>query len=151
MLLKIDYYNNLEKKICSLQKGKFLSFIAFYFAVTALIFISSTPLLADDKLLERGQQLFKKCVHCHTYNKHHGHRIGPNLYGMFGRKAGAILDYDFSDAWKKADFIWTDQTLDTYLKAPHKMIPNNRMPFNGLSKPDDRRALITYMRTIVVP
>ena len=87
----------------------------------------------------------------HTYNKDHDHRIGPNLYGMFGRKAGAILDYDFSDAWKKADFIWTDQTLDTYLKAPHKMIPNNRMPFNGLSKPDDRRALITYMRTIVVP
>ena len=133
------------------QKGKLLSFTAFYLAVTAFFFVSGTHVLANDVLLKRGQQLFKKCVHCHTYNKHHDHRIGPNLYGMFGRKAGAILDYDYSDAWKKADFIWTDKTLDTYLKAPHKMIPNNRMPFNGLSKPNDRRALITYMRTIVVP
>ena len=70
---------------------------------------------------------------------------------MFGRKAGAIADYDYSEAWKTADFIWTIKTLDTYLTDPHKMIPNNRMPFNGLSKADDRRALITYMKTIVVP
>ena len=70
---------------------------------------------------------------------------------MFGRKAGAVDDYDYSEAWKNAKFIWTNKTLDTYLKAPHKMIPNNRMPFNGLSKADDRRSLIAYMKTIVVP
>ena len=107
--------------------------------------------LGAETLVQRGQKLFKKCVHCHTYNEHQGHRIGPNLYGMFGRKAGAIADYDYSEAWKTADFIWTNKTLDTYLKAPHKMIPNNRMPFNGLSKAEDRRALIKYMKTIVVP
>ena len=107
--------------------------------------------LGAETLVQRGQKLFKKCVHCHTYNQHQGHRIGPNLYGMFGRKAGAIADYDYSEAWKSADFVWTNKTLDTYLKAPHKMIPNNRMPFNGLSKANDRRALITYMKTIVVP
>ena len=107
--------------------------------------------LGAETLVPRGQKLFKKCVHCHTYNEHQGHRIGPNLYGMFGRKAGAIADYDYSEAWKTADFIWTNKTLDTYLKAPHKMIPNNRMPFNGLSKAEDRRALIKYMKTIVVP
>ena len=107
--------------------------------------------LGAETLVQRGQKLFKKCVHCHTYNEHQGHRIGPNLYGMFGRKAGAIADYDYSEAWKTADFIWTNKTLDTYLKAPHKMIPNNRMRFNGLSKAEDRRALIKYMKTIVVP
>ena len=68
---------------------------------------------------------------------------------MFGRKAGAIPDYDYSEAWKDADFVWTDKTLDTYLKAPHKMIPNNRMPFDGLSRPDDRSALIIYLREIL--
>ena len=107
--------------------------------------------LGAETLVQRGQKLFKKCVHCHTYNEHQGHRIGPNLYGMFGRKAGAIADYDYSEAWKTADFIWTNKTLDTYLMAPHKMIPNNRMPFNGLSKAEDRHALIIYMKTIVVP
>jgi cytochrome c len=128
-----------------------LVFVGFVFVGNILILTPASSVLADETLLERGQELFKKCVHCHTYAKRQGHRIGPNLYGMFGRKAGALSDYDYSEAWKTAKFIWTDQTLDTYLKAPHKMIPNNRMPFNGLSRPQDRRALITYMRTIVVP
>ena len=105
--------------------------------------------IAAEPPLERGQKLFKKCVHCHTYRKDHNHRIGPNLFGMFGRKAGAIANYDFSDAWKNADFVWTDQTLDEYLKSPRRMIPGNRMPFDGLSRPVDRRALIAYLKTIV--
>ena len=132
-------YQHLSDSLCFMLAG-----------VTLAIVLSCTALGAET-LVQRGQKLFKKCVHCHTYNQHQGHRIGPNLYGMFGRKAGAISNYDFSEAWKTADFIWTDETLDTYLKAPHKMIPNNRMPFNGLSKPQDRRALIIYMKTIVVP
>ena len=104
-----------------------------------------------DNQLQKGLKLFKKCVHCHSYKRHQSHRIGPNLYGMFGRKAGAIADYDYSEAWKDANFVWTDKTLDKYLMAPHKMIPNNRMPFDGLSRPDDRRALIVYMKEIVSP
>ena len=106
---------------------------------------------AADKTFLHGQRIFKKCVHCHTYKRGQGHRIGPNLFGMFGRKAGKIADYDFSDAWKNADFVWTDKTLDTYLLSPHKMIPNNRMPFDGLSRAEDRKALITYLKVIVNP
>ena len=134
------------------MKYKHLSgFIVLVVAGVTLFTNLDFTALGAETLVQRGQKLFKKCVHCHTYNEHQGHRIGPNLYGMFGRKAGAIADYDYSEAWKTADFIWTDKTLDTYLKAPHKMIPNNRMPFNGLSKAEDRRALIIYMKTIVVP
>ena len=134
----------LKKRSCFL-----FSTLAIVGSILILRPVSSV--FAADTLLQRGQELFKKCIHCHPYTKQQSHRIGPNLYGMFGRKAGAVSDYDYSEAWKTANFIWTDQTLDTYLKAPHKMIPNNRMPFNGLSRPQDRRALITYMRTIVVP
>lgn len=107
--------------------------------------------MAADPVMERGQKLFKKCIHCHTYKRNQAHRIGPNLFGMFGRKAGAVADFDFSTAWKNADFIWTDKTLDTYLTSPRKMIPNNRMPFDGLSRQNDRHALITYLKTIVAP
>jgi cytochrome c len=113
------------------------------------IVMQSKAVWAADPLLERGQKLFKKCVHCHTYQKGQNHRIGPNLHGMFGRKAGAIADYEYSDAWKNANFVWSGATLDTYLKSPRNMIPGNRMPFDGLSRPADRRALIAYMRTIV--
>ena len=135
----------------SLKCHRLLLCLCFAFlGPTILIAPASTGLGAETQI-QRGQKLFKKCVHCHTYSQHQGHRIGPNLYGMFGRKAGAIADYDYSEAWKTANFIWPLKTLDTYLKAPHKMIPNNRMPFNGLAKAEDRRALIIYMKTIVVP
>ena len=127
---------------------KFVS-IRLGWSIFLIAFAGTT--FADDPLLQRGQKLFKKCVHCHSYKKQQGHRIGPNLYGLFGRKAGAIDDYDYSEAWKNAKFLWTDKTLDTYLISPHKMIPNNRMPFDGLSRSDDRRALIIYMRKIVSP
>ena len=128
-----------------------LSFVSILLGGSIFFTTLAGVTLADDPLLQRGQTLFKKCIHCHSYKKQQGHRIGPNLYGLFGRKAGAIDDYDYSEAWKNAKFLWTDQTLDTYLTAPHKMIPNNRMPFDGLSRSDDRRALIIYMRKIVSP
>ncbi len=117
--------------------------------ILAPVMVQTAAAWAADPLIERGQKLFKKCIHCHTYRKGQNHRIGPNLHGMFGRQAGAVADYDFSDAWKSANFVWTDVTLDTYLKSPRNMIPGNRMPFDGLSRPTDRRALITYMKTIV--
>jgi len=70
---------------------------------------------------------------------------------MFGRKAGKVVDFYFSEAWKNANFIWTEKTLDNYLLDPHKMIPNNRMPFDGLSRASDRKALIIYLKKIVQP
>jgi cytochrome c len=129
------------------------SLIITFFWIFAVFLVPLTSVHAQtaDTSFLRGQKLFKKCVHCHTYKAGQKHRIGPNLFGMFGRKAGNVADFDFSDAWKNADFIWTDETLDTYLLDPHKMIPNNQMPFDGLSRANDRKALITYLKTIVRP
>lgn len=107
----------------------------------------SGPALADEMV--RGAELFRKCIHCHTIEKGGKHRIGPNLFGVFGRKAGNIADFDFSEAWKKADFVWDGETMDRYLKAPHEMIPNNRMPFDGLNRPEDRKAIIVYMQKVL--
>ena len=106
---------------------------------------------AEDSYFTRGKKLFKKCIHCHTYKVGQPHRIGPNLYAMFGRRAGKIVNFSFSEAWKNADFIWTEKTLDNYLLDPHKMIPNNQMPFDGLSRASDRKALIIYLKEIVQP
>ena len=121
----------------------------FLAAVITEIAVPKNATWAADPIFERGQKLFKKCIHCHTYQKGQNHRIGPNLSGMFGRKAGAASDFEFSDAWKNANFVWTEATLDNYLKSPGQMIPGNRMPFDGFSRPTDRHALITYMKMIV--
>ncbi len=121
------------------------------FAAALAASLASLPAIAagDDETLKRGEQIFKKCIHCHTIKRDGKHRIGPNLFGIFGRKAGAIADFDFSEAWKKADFVWTAETMDEYLKDPHAMIPGNRMPFDGLSRPEDRKALIAYMLKVL--
>ena len=98
--------------------------------------------------LTRGERLFKKCVHCHTVNREGRHRIGPNLHGLFGRRAGTIPGFDFSPAWRGANFVWTEKTLDIYLRNPRQTIPNNLMQFDGLNRPEDRAALIAYMKVI---
>lgn len=98
--------------------------------------------------LARGERLFKKCVHCHTVNREGRHRIGPNLHALFGRRAGTIAGFDFSPAWRGANFVWTEKTLDTYLRNPRRTIPNNLMQFDGLNRPEDRSALIAYMKII---
>lgn len=109
----------------------------------------ANEVLGADAQLARGARLFKKCIHCHTYRKNDMHRIGPNLFGLFGRRAGTVPDFDFSPAWQNSEIIWTEETLDEYLKSPRQMIPNNLMPFDGLSRPEDRHALILYLKTIV--
>lgn len=111
------------------------------------------PAAAEDNeaLFKRGAHVFRKCIHCHTIERDGKHRIGPNLFGLFGRKAGSLPDFRYSDAWKRANFIWTEHTLDTYLVAPHKMIPGNRMPFDGLSLAAERAALIAYLKKATKP
>ena len=116
--------------------------------VIGIVLLLSGAALAEGPSLARGAKLFKKCVHCHTVERGGRHRIGPNLHGMFGRKAGGVSGFDFSDAWKQADFVWTDKTLDTYLKAPYRMIPGNRMPFRGLNRAADRTDLIAYLKKV---
>jgi len=111
-------------------------------AAEAKATVSKTPDLA------RGERLFKKCIHCHTVQRDGPHRIGPNLFGLFGRRAGTIAGFDFSKAWRGAKFVWSEKTLDTYLRSPRRTIPNNLMQFDGLSRIADRTALIAYLKII---
>ncbi len=111
-----------------------------------------SPAVAGEPLVkpstERGKIIYRKCIHCHTIAQNGKHRIGPNLFGIFGRKAGSLASFDYSKAWKRADFIWTERTLDRYLIAPRKMIPYNRMPFDGISLRQDRADLIAYLKKV---
>ena len=71
---------------------------------------------------------------------------GPSLHGIFGRKAGSAEGYAYSEAMKSAGVVWTDETLDAFLADSQGVVPGNTMNFSSLRKPEDRAAVIAYLR-----
>ena len=92
-----------------------------------------------------GEQVFRRCVACHTIEKGGRHGIGPNLHGVVGAPVAAKPDFSYSGAMKAKGGIWNDAALDAYLKAPMKDVPGTRMAFAGVIDAADRKALILYL------
>lgn len=92
-----------------------------------------------------GEQVFKRCVACHTVDKGGRNGIGPNLHGVVGAAVAAKPDFSYSGAMKAKGGIWDEAALDAYLEAPMKAVPGTRMAFAGVIDAADRKALILYL------
>lgn len=103
---------------------------------------SSAP---EPPSIERGAELWGKCRACHTLEPNGRNIVGPRLHGMFGRRAGSLPDYRYSDAMKQSGLIWTEQTLDAYLAATQDFMPGTKM-YGGLAIPQDRADLIAWLK-----
>jgi cytochrome c len=94
---------------------------------------------------ERGELLSYACQACHTLRSGEPNMIGPNLFGVFGREAGTVPDFDYSEALRNAKFSWRIETLEAWLAGPENFLVGNAMVFAGYSDPEDRRDLIAYL------
>jgi cytochrome c len=95
-----------------------------------------------------GKVLFtQKCGLCHAAVEGKN-KIGPSLYGVVGRKAGSVADYNYSDAMKNSGKTWDEATLDAYLTNPRQYIPGIKMIFAGYPDPADRQNVIAYLVTL---
>ncbi|KQZ73093.1 cytochrome c, class I [Sphingopyxis sp. Root214] len=92
-----------------------------------------------------GEQVFRRCVACHTVDKGGANGIGPNLHGVVGRAVAAYPDFSYSGAMKAKGGVWDAAALDAYLKAPMKDVPGTRMAFAGVIDAADRKALILFL------
>jgi cytochrome c len=106
--------------------------------------VDITPYLIKADLAA-GQQIIGRCQVCHTFKKGDPNGVGPNQYGLVGRKVASVEGFSYSDALKKKDGTWTFQALSEFLTNPQKAVPGTRMAFAGLKKPEDRAALILYI------
>lgn len=95
--------------------------------------------------LERGAELWGKCRACHTVERNGRNTVGPRLYGVFGRKAGSVPDYRYSEAMKQSGVIWTEQSMDAYLAATQDFMPGSKM-YGGLAIAQDRVDLIAWLK-----
>ena len=117
------------------------------FAAAALVLVAwgVAPALAEPPDLERGEELWAKCRACHTIDAAGRNTVGPKLHGLFGRTAGAVPDYRYSDAMKRSGVVWTDESLDRYLGATQDFMPGSKM-YGGLAIEQDRIDLLAWMR-----
>jgi cytochrome c len=98
-----------------------------------------------------GERIFVRCRTCHTLDKGAPDLTGPNLWGLFGRKAGSKPDYTYSDPMKGAGFVWDALHLDKWLERPAAYIPGTKMTFIGLPNAQDRLDVIAYLKLSTGP
>ena len=103
----------------------------------------------------QGQVLFVQCTGCHNIKTGGGHPrdskipgIGPDLLGVAGNTIAASPEYNYSKALKELSGTWSAGNLDKFLADPQGFASGNKMQFQGIADPDDRRKIIQYLTTL---
>jgi cytochrome c len=134
----IQAITGAQDRVFAMHKG---------FLALALL-AASTMVAAAAGDAKSGAQVFKKCAMCHTAEKNGGDSIGPNLYGVVGRKAATKPGYSYSAALKKLGVTWDEASLTKWVSGPGRMAPGTKMTFAGLSSKKQQADVVAYLSTL---
>jgi len=95
---------------------------------------------------DRGADIFRACVACHTLGADQANRAGPTLAGIFGRRIATVPGYNFSESLKRLDIVWTPETVSKLFEiGPSAYTPGTKMPEQRIGSEQDRAALVQFL------
>ena len=105
------------------------------------------PATAKDARLQgnpkAGEAVYERCLACHALAYD---RTGPRHCGLFGRRAGSVKDFEYSEAMKRSKIVWNEETLDRFLASPLTAVPGTAMGYAGVVDSKERTDLIAYLK-----
>ena len=113
-------------------------------AAAALLATSTGPGVAQD--VEKGGNVFKICMACHSIGEGAKTKVGPELNGLDGRNSGSVPGYNYSDANKNSGIVWSEATFKEYIKDPRAKIPGTKMIFPGIKNEKEVDNLWAYLK-----
>jgi cytochrome c len=103
---------------------------------------------AQDGDAAQGKTVFQRCAICHKVEKGAAGGLGPNLFGVVGRKAATQPGFEYSGPLKAANITWTNDKLAQWVAGPAKMVPGTKMAFPGITSKGEVRDVVAYLNTL---
>ncbi|PPD15737.1 MAG: cytochrome c family protein [Methylobacterium sp.] len=116
--------------------------IAFFSLLAAALL----PAAAQAQDAAAGERTFAQCRTCHQIGETAKNGVGPQLNGLFGRKAGSIEGYNYSNAYKALDKVWSEENFTVYIKDPRGVTPGTKMVYPGLKDETAIKNLIAFLK-----
>ena len=95
-----------------------------------------------------GAAVFGRCAVCHTNDKGGGDGLGPNLFGIVGRKAATRPGFAYSPPMRKSGLVWTDVNLTKWVAGPARLVPGTKMAFAGITSKKQQADVVAYLTTL---
>jgi len=115
-------------------------------AVLASIALAASTAAASAQDVAAGEQSFKKCLPCHSVGEAAKNKVGPELNGLDGRKAGASEGFNYTEANKNSGITWNESVFKDYIKDPRAKIPGTKMVFAGIKNEQEVNDLWAYLK-----
>lgn len=107
----------------------------------AALALAAAPAAAGDP--RAGESIYARCLACHALAYD---RTGPRHCGLFGRRAGSVEGFEYSQAMQGSKIVWSEKTLDRFLANPLRAVPGTAMGYAGVTDRKERADLIAYLR-----
>ena len=131
-----------------MMKVYFLRAGALAAGVAALSILAPAPGQAASKSAPTAPAAFARCAACHATGAGKPHGIGPNLFGVAGKKAGTRPGYAYSPALRNSGRVWTRAEMVAYIANPAQAAPGTTMINPGVVSAADRVAIAQYLEKL---